>query len=424
VKQMSVPTCAGSPPATTKESALGPAVLDLDRWCHSTDEELATLDIAALNLMCAAGLPGAENLDPDRYCAWLDNAARQVEFQTRRHWYRFRDSPKTYHVSPGYFCCSFLLQTLQEDFKVRYNPAKARDPNFQDLKCHPDFRDSRDQFIHGIIDGPGGTCASMPVLYVAVGRRLGYPLKLVETRGHLFIRWDDPSGKRFHAPEILNIDGAGEGMAMYPDAHYREWPEKWTAADEEGGWFLKSLTPREELAAFLVMRAACLEDNGRRNEAVQACVWARDLAPHDGRYVRLAESKANRLAFQRHQEVALMLESTRRHRERMMQGLSSGQEKGVSTIETKPPHGNSCRCASCEAARAAAAAPRTAFGHAEGCQCFHCLQIRRLAPQPTAVGHPRGCPCPFCRPVDQHRLGISAHWGAFPLNVKFNSLEF
>ena len=42
------------------------------------------------------------------------------------------------------------------------------------------FNDSRVAFIHGMIptagqttaDTPGGTCASMPVMYVAVGRRL------------------------------------------------------------------------------------------------------------------------------------------------------------------------------------------------------------------------------------------------------------
>ena len=62
-------------------------------------------------------------------------------------------------------------------------------------------------FIHGIIDGPGGTCASMPVLYVAVGRRLGYPLKLVEARGHLLLRWDDPLGQRLGTPDVFNVEG-------------------------------------------------------------------------------------------------------------------------------------------------------------------------------------------------------------------------
>ena len=83
----------------------------------------------------------------------------------------------------------------------------------------------------------------MPVMYVAVGRRLGYPLKLVQTRGHLFARWDDPDGKCFGFPETFNVEGAGEGIASYDDEHYKTWPEPWTEIDEAEGWYLKSMTP-------------------------------------------------------------------------------------------------------------------------------------------------------------------------------------
>lgn len=262
-----------------------PVLPMLGEICASPEDSLDALDIAALNLMCAAGLPGAEQLEFGKLFDWLDGAARKVDFETRRHWYRFIASPEIYHNSPGYFCCYFLLQVLQEEFGVKYNPARAMDSNFQDPKClNPDFRDSRDLFIHGIIDGPGGTCASMPVVYVAVGRRLGYPLKLVESRAHLFFRWDDPQGQRLGLPERVNIEGAGSGISSYPDDFYRAWPEPWTAADEAGGMYLKSLSPREELAAFLSTRAECLYDNGRTDEAIQAYRWACGLSPHDPRY--------------------------------------------------------------------------------------------------------------------------------------------
>src|SRR5206468_2549340 len=69
-------------------------------------------DIAAMNLMCALGLPGAENIDPARYNEWLDDAARAVEFQTQRHWHHFNESPESFQKSPGYFCCGWLVQTL------------------------------------------------------------------------------------------------------------------------------------------------------------------------------------------------------------------------------------------------------------------------------------------------------------------------
>ncbi len=47
----------------------------------------------------------------------------------------------------------------------------------------------------------------MPVLYVAIGRRLGYPLELVTTKGHVFACWED-SNDRF------NIEGTNEGLNL------------------------------------------------------------------------------------------------------------------------------------------------------------------------------------------------------------------
>ncbi len=217
----------------------------------------------------------------------------------------------------------------------------VRDPTFQDPKCiDPDFRDSRDLFIHGIIDGPGGTCASMPVLYVAVGRRLGYPLKLVETRGHLFIRWDDPSGCVFGLPEVFNIDGAGYGMASHPDDFYRTWPDPWTKADIEGGWYLKSLSREEELAAFLVTRGECLFDNGRLDEAIQAWTWASGLVPHDRRY-------RSRLKGLLHQREAM---------------------RTIALVEWQKDH--RCPLPAVQSQRIESPA------HSPTCKCYHCCQSR------------------------------------------------
>jgi hypothetical protein len=257
----------------------------LAKVCEAPNR-LGHLDIAAVNLMCAVGLPHAQ-FNFQRMLDWLDEAARQADIETRRHWYRFLDSPQTYNGSAGYFCCYHLLQTLQEDFGVRYNPARVKDPKFQDPKCiDPDFTDSRDLFIHGIIDGPGGTCGSMPVVYIAVGRRLGYPLKLVEARGHLYFRWDDPTGQRLGVKDRFNVDGAGYGIASHPDEHYETWPEPWSEWEKAGGFYGKSMTPAQELATFLVTRAECLIDNDRVPEAIQAYRWAAALVPDDPRWGR------------------------------------------------------------------------------------------------------------------------------------------
>lgn len=59
-----------------------------------------------------------------------------------------------------------------------------------------------------------GTCASLPVLYAAVGRRLECPLKLVTARNHFFVRWDG-------AGERLNIKATTEGVTTFEDEYYR-----------------------------------------------------------------------------------------------------------------------------------------------------------------------------------------------------------
>ena len=372
---------------------------------------LGQLDIGLLNLLCASGQPGAETLDIDRLSNWLDDAAWRVDLDTRRHWYRFIDSPATYHNSPGYFCCYFLLQVLQEEFGVKYNPKRITDRSFQSPKCfNPDFRDSRDLFIHGIIDGEGGTCSSMPVLYVAVARRLGYPVKLVETRGHLFFRWDDPQGVMFRIPERFNIEGAGYGIAMYPDEHYRTWPEPWTAADEEGGWYLKSMSPREELAAFLSSRGECLADNRRLHKAVQAYQLACKLVPTDKRYQQQLTLYSRRVT----QEHMLFLEDVTRRRNEVQRRLLSDDK---AADKTSAPHGRYCQCPLCRKARLTETPAIS--GHAVDCQCWNCKHMREHAPggfpahspncrcfdcQQTRQrkrggmpGHPPGCPCFHCQ---------------------------
>ena len=47
-------------------------------------EQLADLDIAEMNLLCAAGLPGAEKLDVAKCLAQLDEWAARVQAETDR----------------------------------------------------------------------------------------------------------------------------------------------------------------------------------------------------------------------------------------------------------------------------------------------------------------------------------------------------
>jgi hypothetical protein len=230
-------------------------------------EELAKVDLAEMNLICAEGLAGSQDMDRKSLLAKLDEWSAKVKKETERHLYRVKD-PKYaehYHNSENYLRAEFLIQTLQEDCGVRYNPERIDTPN---------FGDSKDMFIHGMFDPKyGGTCASMPVLYTAVGRRLGYPIKLVSAKEHLFCRWDSPT-------ERFNIEGASNGgWDSLPDEHYRTWPKPIPQAQIDSGEYLKSMTPAEELSCFLFTRGVNEATNGKIIEARSDMAEAHRLFP-------------------------------------------------------------------------------------------------------------------------------------------------
>jgi hypothetical protein len=116
----------------------------------------------------------------------------------------------------------------------------------------------------------------MPVVYVAVGRRLGYPLKLVAaagmTAGHLFARWEE---KR----ERFNIEATAQGLNCFPDDYYRTGRYQLPPGEEEKGCLLRSMTPREELSGFVAGRGFHCLDAGNLRQAADAFAWAFALQP-------------------------------------------------------------------------------------------------------------------------------------------------
>ena len=242
-------------------------------------------DVGVANLRCAEGLPGAEDLDADRCLTQLDRWAEQVRAETERHLYRFHRNPGEFGHSEGYFRMLMMAVVVAEDFGVRYNPARMTAPG-HGAEHDGFFADSRDVFLHGLL-GPRrmGTCSSMPILYLALGRRLGYPLKLVTTKAHLFLRWESET-------ERFNLEATGRGMNRYDDEHYKQWPFPLTEQEIAENGYLKSLTPAEELAVFLSIRSQCLRENGRLAEAERALAEAVRRAPNvKGYRLLLAEAR-------------------------------------------------------------------------------------------------------------------------------------
>jgi hypothetical protein len=191
-----------------------------------------------------------------------------VNHQTAATFEQFQRNPGNYEHSEGIFRVVAMMNVLWRGKGVHYNQERIDNPD--------GYTDSRDDFIHGIIEGFGGTCASLPVLLTAVGRRIGYPLKLVKTARHLFARWDDPSGERF------NVEINQTGLNTHPDEYYLTWPidirgTKWQTETR----FLLSLTPRQDVAHAWSKRGHNLRASGRLREAVDSFATACSIKNDD-----------------------------------------------------------------------------------------------------------------------------------------------
>ena len=227
-----------------------------------SDEELGRIDVAKLNLDCAQDLPDAGNIDVHRCISRLDYLAEKAEKFIERRMPQFSRNPSAFNNSESYYRILCLITFLQRDMGIRYHPAKT-EPSTP--------LDTADIFIHGALIGEGGTCGSLPVVHAAIGRRLGYPIKLVETHGeygHMFCRWDDPKGERF------NIEAAAQGLNTYPDDHYRTGKYQLSRHLEKAGRFLLSKTPKQELAAFLGARGHRWWELGVYWRAAQSFAWS------------------------------------------------------------------------------------------------------------------------------------------------------
>lgn len=231
-------------------------------------QEVDGIDLAEMNLISAYGLPGAKGMDMLAMLATLDEWAGRVRKFTAKSRKLFLRNPTEYGTFAR-FQVGAMLRTITRECGVGYNPDRIIDRD--------NFDDPADSFIHGLL-GPRrtGTCASLPVLAVAIGRRLGYPLKLVLAPAHCFFRWDAPD-------ERFNVEYHEKGMNIQPDEHYTHWPYEWNSHMHEHErrrpMFLVSMTTQQELAYCAHTRASQLDIAGRRAEAVAAARVAYDFWP-------------------------------------------------------------------------------------------------------------------------------------------------
>lgn len=261
---------------------------DFSELAQLSASEYKDIDIAQLNLICAEGLLGAESLNVDESLAVLDAWAQLVKENESKYFYQYQRNPAQYDHSIAKFKAVNLGLTLKDDLGCGYNQDLVRQGLVSDVKSTRFFKNSQDLFLHGFTQDRKGSCSSLPVLMVAIGRRCGYPLFLVSCKGHLFCRWDNGS-------ERFNIETACPGIDSKPDSYYMNWPFASSAEEIRSERYLKNLSTEEEFGIFSQIRGACLQENGRFEEASAAYRCALKAFPeseHLKEYLKYVESRS------------------------------------------------------------------------------------------------------------------------------------
>lgn len=268
---------------TTTEASKGPATLQ--ELLKLSPTQLEQCDLALMNLLCATGLKGSEGLDIQECLKTLEEWAEQVRWETQRHEYRYNEHKADLQNSYGRYRMMMLGGVLAQDVGLHYNPTLAQD--LLDAKT-PTFvwaADSKNLFVHGLLGGKHeGTCATMPLLFVAIGRRLGYPVALAGVKSHIYVRYEEPNGGHFNVETTM-----AEGFLTPPDEDYNTGIF-FSTPQEIGdyGW-LRPMSNAEILSQFLNNRAICLGTTRQYAEAKQMFLAAARYQPNTSPFKELTQ---------------------------------------------------------------------------------------------------------------------------------------
>ena len=174
-----------------------------------SDAELERVDIVEMNIAVAREIPGLEKLDYARYRKTVDAWTEQFRRWLPTTEHAFKQTPEKYKNDINFFCPGMLAQFLDEHVGVAYVAQQKQDQKRGVKEVR--YTDPGYLLLHGLIDTKEGTCATMPALHVAIGRRLGWPVTLACAKSHYVCRYDD--GKVVYNIEATDTEGkTGSGF--------------------------------------------------------------------------------------------------------------------------------------------------------------------------------------------------------------------
>ncbi len=251
------------------------------------EEELARIDPVVVNLVVLSCIPEYSDIDIAHYVRQVDQWAADIRRGLDHALATGARSEPAYRHDPDLWKAGGMAVAIAgQSIGVTYTAERLDETDLSQL------------FLPGRIDARRGTCSNMPVLYLAIAHRLGWPLRAVVSRNHMWTRWDDGT-KRFNLEATTaTSDGEFGSFLSTPDEEYKRQLATPRIAIESGSDFTR-LTARQTLGVYLQTRAGYWAAKSQ---------W--DNAEHD---LLLA-----RLGFPENREICLFLAEAMAHRARTM----------------------------------------------------------------------------------------------------------
>ncbi|MFN0117842.1 MAG: transglutaminase family protein [Elusimicrobiota bacterium] len=163
-------------------------------------------------------------------------------------------------------------ETKNPDQRIRcLNTVILLHEKYQGTKDLATARTSQMYYLNRVLDTKQGNCVSMPLLYIAVAERLGWPIYLVHVPDHSFVRYVDPALKE------QNIEATSNGGTVSDEQYSKDFLV--SQKGRKSGAYLRTLTHRELLGDLAAINGISFARQKKRSTAVAYLELATKLNP-------------------------------------------------------------------------------------------------------------------------------------------------
>jgi len=203
------------------------------------------IDLALANWLIVADMPEFADITRESYFKQLEGVIDQVR-QDMAKMQTVAESRGKNINDPKTRCNIFCNAIIKLHFAYRAEFAQHDLTPLQEITLHGDPNNT---FLAGLLRTKRGTCVSMPLIYLVIGQKFGFPVHLVSIGKHYFIRWEEPSYR-------IDIETTFTEKAMFTDDDSAYLEEEGMTRDQLKGSDLRNLSNREVVGNLFFTRCS------------------------------------------------------------------------------------------------------------------------------------------------------------------------